>query len=139
MYMIILLIIMLLMLDIADSHKYLMKKNNIKKMFKFIKQAFISLLLRFNVQLATKCISLYNEACLARRTLNGLNSNELNYHPFIISLDRCNESCTILDDPSGRICVMNVREDANLNEFNMITITNESKTATKYISRDCKC
>ena len=47
--MIILLIIILLTLDIADSLKYLMKKYNIKKMFKFIKQAFISLFLRFNV------------------------------------------------------------------------------------------
>ena len=32
----------------------------------------------------------------------------------MVNLDRCTESCNTLDDPSGRICVPNKTEDANL-------------------------
>ena len=59
------------------------------------------------------------------------------YYPFIINLDRCNGSCNVLGDPSGRICVTNKTKDVNINAFNMITRINETKALTKYIS--CKC
>ena len=52
----------------------------------------------------------------------------MRYYPFMVNLDRCNGSCSFLDDPSGRICVPNKTDDINLNVFNMITRTNESKT-----------
>ena len=52
----------------------------------------------------------------------------MRYYPFMVNLDRCNGSCNFLDDPSGRICVPNKADDINLNVFNMITRTNESKT-----------
>lgn len=48
-----------------------------------------------------KCISLKNVPCLARPTLINLNSNEIHYFPFIVSLDRCNT----LDDLSSRLSV----------------------------------
>ena len=57
-------------------------------MFKIIKQVFIALLL-FVESLATKCMSLNNELCLIRPTLIDLNPFENNYHPFMISLDKC--------------------------------------------------
>ena len=36
-------------------------------------------------------------------------------HLFMVSLDRRNESCNTLDDPSGGICVLNKTENVNLN------------------------
>ena len=63
------------------------------------------LLLSFSGLLATKCTSLKNETCLARATLIDLKPNELQYHPFMISLSTCNGSCNTHDDPSARICV----------------------------------
>ena len=38
----------------------------------------------------------------------------------MISLDRFNESCNILDDPSAICCVPNKGEVRNLNLFDMI-------------------
>ena len=38
----------------------------------------------------------------------------------MINLDRCNDSCNTLGDPSVRIYVANKTEDVNLNIFNMI-------------------
>ena len=84
------------------------------------------LLLSFDGSLATKCIS-----------LNNLNSNKLNYPPFIDSFDRCNGSCNTLDDLSSIECVLNKTEDENLNVFNTIKIINELKTLIKHISCDC--
>ena len=37
----------------------------------------------------------------------------------MVGLDKFNESCNTLDDPSGRICTPNKTENLNLNAFNI--------------------
>ena len=64
-------------------------------MFRFIKQVLIALLI-FNESLTTKYVSLNNETCMARPTLIDLNPVELNYYPFLISLDKCNKVVILL-------------------------------------------
>lgn len=111
-------------------------KKTYKIIFNFMKQAFI-LILSFCRSLAcgtkasdrAKGISLNNKACLARTALIDFNSYKL--YSFIVSLNRCNRSC---DTPSSKIFLLNKREYANLNVFNMISETNE---LTKHISFDC--
>ena len=70
-------------------------------MLRFIKQVFIALL-SFSGSLATKCISLIKEPCLTRPYLIDLNPDEISqglcHCPFMISLDRCTESCNARDD-----------------------------------------
>ena len=58
----------------------------------------------------------------------------MHYYPFAVNLGRCNGSCNTLDGPSSRICVPNKTEDVDLNAFNMIIGTNESKALTKHSS-----
>ena len=41
----------------------------------------------------------------------------LNYCSFVISLDKCNESCDTLTKISARICVTNKTEDVNFKCF----------------------
>ena len=75
-----------------------MKKNNIITL-KFIKEAFIVGFQAFiSGSLATKYISLNDEPYLVRPTLINLNPDELHYYPFMVSMDRCNESCNTRDD-----------------------------------------
>ena len=69
-----------------------------------MKQVFISLK-SFCGLLAAKCISLNNGTFLARPIFIDLKPDEPHYFPFIVSLDRCNGSCNILDDPSDRIYI----------------------------------
>ena len=57
-------------------------------MFKLIKQAFVALL-TFTGSLATKCMSLNSEPYIIRSTVIDLNPVELNYYPFMISLNKC--------------------------------------------------
>ena len=50
----------------------------------------------------TKCPSLNDETCMLRPTLIDLNTIELEYYPFMISLDKCNRSCNVLPK---KICI----------------------------------
>ena len=71
---------------------------------------------------------------MARPTLIDLNSVELKYYPFLISLKKCSGNCNVL---SPKICVPKKAKDKNV--CNVITNKNEAKTMTKHISCDCKC
>ena len=42
---------------------------------------------------------------MVRPTLIDLNPVGLSYYPFMISQDKCNESCIAVDDLSTKICV----------------------------------
>ena len=66
-------------------------------------------------------------------------SQEFNYYPLVIKLDRCVGSCNTLNDLCNKVCVPDKTEDLNLSVFRMITGINESKTLTMHISYECKC
>ena len=72
-------------------------------------------------------------------TVIDLNLAELNYYPFIISLDKCSRSCNVVDDLSAKICVRSKKKYVHVKAVNMITRINEAKTLMKHISCDCKC
>ena len=92
-------------------------------MFSLIKQVFI-ILLSFSISLATKCLFLNNKPCMVRPTRIDLNPVGLKYYPFMISLDKCTQSCNVL---SPKICVPKETKDINVKAFNMITNKNEAK------------
>ena len=115
--------------NLLNIHKYLMVKNNIFGFFKkclFDYQVFVDLY-QLNV------LSLNNERCETRTALIDLNPVELNYYQFMISLDKCNGSCSILTVYLAKFVSQNKIEDANLRVFNLITRKNESKTSIKHI------
>ena len=91
----------------------------------------------------TKCMLLSNHKCTIQPTLINLHPNEYSQefpcYPFGVKLDKCVESCNILNDLWNKVCVPNKTEDLNLSKFSMITGTNESKTLTKHISCGYKC
>ena len=96
-------------------------------MLKFIK---VLIALNFGGSLATKCMSLDNEPCIARPTTIDLNLDEHNHglcsHQLMVGLERCVGSCNSIDDPSSRIYVPNKTKGVNLNVCNiMIGIHNQ--------------
>ena len=66
-------------------------------------------------------------------------SQEFDYYPFEVKLDRCVGSCNTLNKLSNKVCVPIKTENLNLSVFNMITGINESKSSTKHIAYECKC
>ena len=107
-------------------------------MFSHIKQVF-SALLNFSGSLATKCVSLNNESSIIRSTRIDINPIEFNYYPFMVSLNKCNESCTALDDVSSKKSIPTKTKHTDARVFNFIRRINEAKTLVKCISCDCKC
>ena len=113
-------------------------------MFKKIKKIFDLFLSNIvNGSNHTKCVSLSNQKCMTQPTFINLHPNEysqeIQYCPFPVKLDRCVGSSNTLNDLSNKVCVPNKTEDLNLCVFCMITGINESKTLTKNISCECKC
>ena len=64
-----------------------------------------------------KCVSLRKQKCIAQPTLINLYPNgysqELHYHPFAVSLDRCVRSCITHNYLSNKVCAPNKTEDLN--------------------------
>ena len=84
----------------------------------------------------TKCLFLDDEPCMVRPTLIDMNSVELKYYPFIISLNKFTGSCNVL---SPKICVPKETKDINVKAFNMMANKNEAKAIAEHIACDCKC
>ena len=57
---------------------------------------------------------------IGESTIIDLNPDGHHYYPFIISLDKCDESCNTVEDPFGIIYVTNKIEDVNLKVSDMI-------------------
>ena len=57
----------------------------------------------------------------------------------MVSLDRCDGSYNIVEDPTGRTCAPYKTEDVHLKVFNMIIGRHELKILTKNISWKCGC
>ena len=73
-------------------------------------------------------MSLNNDPRIISLTLIDLNSIELNYYRFTISIDKCSGSFNVVDDVSTKICVPSETKDANVNKvFSMITRMNDKQ------------
>ena len=59
-------------------------------------------------------------------------SQGLDYHTFLVKINRCNGSCNTFNDFSNCICIPNKTGNLNLYLFNMTTRINKSKTTKKY-------
>ena len=91
-------------------------------------------LLSFSESLATKFLFLNDESCMVRPTMIGINPNELNYYPFMISLNKCTGSCKVLSPK-----ISNPRETKNINvKAFKIRNKDEAKAKTEHVSCDCK-
>ena len=91
-------------------------------------QVFIALS-SFSGSLETKCVSLSSLLCMVRPTIIDLNPIEVNYNPFIISLDKCSRRCNAVDGLPTKIYIPSKRKQV----FKTIARTNETKTLVKLV------
>ena len=76
---------------------------------------------------------------MTRPALIDLNPVELNYHPFVVSLDKCSRICNAIDDLSTNIWVPHETKYVHVKLINMRTRINEAETFIKRISYNYKC
>ena len=112
------------------------------KMFRFIKQIFISALVYFsnlsNVN-SLECVSMKNQECKVRPKILDINSNNPILYPFSIKINKCSCNCNNINDPYTRICVPDTVKDLNVKVFNLMTLNNETRHTKWHESRKCIC
>ena len=108
------------------------------KIFSFVKKVFVlGLTVLSNITNALECISMKNQECKVRPEIININSNNPIFYPFSVGINRCSGNCNNINDPYARICVPDIVKNLNVKVFNLITLTNETRTI-KW-NETCKC
>ena len=118
------------------------------KIFRFVKQTFISAIMLFNYYLPCanslnaiplnaiplRFISMNNQPCKARPEIVNVNSNNPIFYPFSIKT-----SCNNINDPYAKICAPNIMKNLNVKVFHLMSRTNETKHIKWHETCKCKC
>ena len=99
-------------------------------MIVFIKKIFYigSLFLSSSVSTTPlSCISIKNQECKVRPEIINVNSNNPIFYHFIITINKCSGNCNNINNPCGKICVLDVIKDLNVKVFNLMSRTNETR------------
>ena len=117
------------------------KKWNGIKMFRFVKQIFVSAMMFFGCSLSSinwlECVSINNQECKVRPEIVNVNSNEPVFYPFSIKTSKCSGSCNNINDPYAKLCVPDVVKNLNIQVFNLVWRTNETRHIEWH--ETCKC
>ena len=76
-----------------------------------------------------------NQECKIRPETISINSN----NPFSIKVNKCSGNCNIINDPYARICVLDIVKNLNVKVFNLIALTNETRSIEWHESCKCIC
>ena len=118
------------------------KEWNSIKMFRFLKQKFISAMMLFSSlpnANPLECISMKNQECKARPEIVDINSNNPVFYPFSIKTNKCGGNCNNISDPYGRICVPDTVKNWNVKVFDSISSTNETRHIKWHETFKCIC
>ena len=74
-----------------------------------------------------KCVSLNNEYSQPRTVLVNVNSNEIIFYPFTLSVNISSESCNNINCPYARVCVPDKVKNMNVKVFDLISRVNETR------------
>ena len=97
--------------------------------FRFVKKVFfigLAIISSFTSVNSLTCISMNNQACIARPEIANVNSNNPILYPFSVKTNKCSDNCNNFNDLQARICLPDVVKDLNVKLFNLISRTNEN-------------
>ena len=101
------------------------------KIFRFVKQTFISAMMLFNYYLPSttplSCISTNNQTCKARPEIVNVSTDNPVFYPFSIKTSKCSGKCHNINDPYAEICFTDVVKDLNVKVFKLMSRANETK------------
>ena len=99
------------------------------KIFCFDKKVFVlGLTVLSNITNAIECISMKNQGCKVRPEIININSNNPIFYPFSIKINKCSGNCNNINDPYAGICVPDIKKNLNVKAFNLISLTNETRS-----------
>ena len=112
------------------------------KMFRFIKQIFISAIMYFGNLLnvnSLACVSMKNQKWKVKSEIIDININKPIFYSFSIKINKCSDNCNNINDPYARICVPDTVKDWNVKVFNLMTLTDETRHIKWHESCKCIC
>ena len=72
-----------------------------------------------------ECVTMKNRNCKIRTKIIDINSNELLFYLFSVSLNKCSGSCNNINDPYAKLCVPDLAKNINVKVFNLMSRNNE--------------
>ena len=107
------------------------------KIFSFVKKVFVlGLTVLSNITNALECISMKIQECKVRPEIGDINSNPI-FYPFSIKINRCSGNYNNINDPHAKICVADTVKNLNVKVFNLMSLTNETRSIKWH--ETCKC
>ena len=111
-------------------------------MFRFLKQIFISALMLFdslpNVN-PLEYILMRSQECIVRLEIVNVNSNNRIFYPFSVKTNKCSGNCNNINDPYARIYIPDIVKNLNVEVFNLMALTNETRHIKWHESCMCIC
>ena len=81
-----------------------------------------------------------NQACIEIYRIFpeiNINSNNPIFYPFSVEINRCSGSCNNINNPYARICVPDTVKNLTVKVFNLMSLTNETRSIKWH--ETCKC
>ena len=108
------------------------------RIFSFVEKVFVlELTVLLNFTNALECISMKNQECKVRPEIINIKSNNPIFYPFSVQINRCNGNCNNINDPYARICISDTVKNLNVKVFNLMSLTNETRSIKSH--QTCKC
>ena len=76
---------------------------------------------------ALKCVSMNNQEYKVRPEIVNINSNKPSFYPYSVKISKCSGSCNNINELYTELCVSNVSKNINVNVFNLISRTSETR------------
>ena len=109
-------------------------------MFRFVRQILVSTMMFFSSLSSgnsLECVSMNNHECKVRPEIINISINNPILYPFSIKTNKCSGNCNNIYDPYVRICVPDIVKNLNVQVFNLMSRTYETRRIKWH--ETCKC
>ena len=110
------------------------------KIFSFFKKIFdLGLTILSNITNALNCVLIKNQECKVRLESINIDGNNPIFYPFSIKINKCSGNCNNINDPYARICVLDTVRHLNVKVFNLMSLSNETRSIKWHETCKCVC
>ena len=112
-------------------------------MFRFVNQVFVvgmnfSSFNPLNIN-SLECVSINIQECKTRTRIININNNKPVFYRFSIKVNECSGSCNTINDPYTKLCVPDVVKNINVEAFNLMSFSNQTRHIEWHETYKCKC
>ena len=99
------------------------------RIFSFVEKVFVlGLTVLSNFTNTFEYVSIKNQECKVRPKIVYINSYNPIFYPFSVKINKCSGNCNNINNPYARICVPGAVKNLNVQVFNLIALTNGTRS-----------